>query len=401
MSDQDVAVLGVGHAPVGQVGPQLRRVRHGRGPRRAGRRRHRSGPTCSSSPAPTPCATATPATWPAPPSPRRSAGPAPASRRPTRPARRAPPRIEAARTRILAGLCDVALVVGADTTPKGFLAPTGGDRPDDPGLAALPPARRHQPDLLRALRPPPHGPLRRHRRGLRPGQGQERPPRPGQPQRPLPQGGHGRGGAGVADGGRPAAPARDLRHLRRRRRGGAHAAWSSPAATTHGDPVRIAARLHGDADLPQHDHRPARLRHRLGRRRRAAPDRTFKAVDRPRRLRGGRHRPRGPRRWPRSTTCPPPSSSTGTRTSASARPARPSSSCATATPRSAGASRSTPAAGWPASARPSRPRPSPRSASSPGSCGARPTGRQVEGATVGVTANQGLFGHGSSVVLVR
>ena len=29
------------------------------------------------------------------------------------------------------------------------------------------------------------------------------------------------------------------------------------------------------------------------------------------------------------------------------------------------------------------------------------TGRQVDGATVGVTANQGLFGHGSSVVLVR
>jgi acetyl-CoA acetyltransferase len=27
------------------------------------------------------------------------------------------------------------------------------------------------------------------------------------------------------------------------------------------------------------------------------------------------------------------------------------------------------------------------------------TGRQVEGATVGVTANQGLFGHGSAVVL--
>src|SRR3954453_8821971 len=42
------------------------------------------------------------------------------------------PALESARTRILAGLCDVALVVGADTTPKGFLAPTGGDRPDDP-----------------------------------------------------------------------------------------------------------------------------------------------------------------------------------------------------------------------------------------------------------------------------
>jgi acetyl-CoA acetyltransferase len=40
--------------------------------------------------------------------------------------------LDVARNRILAGLCDVALVVGADTTPKGFLAPTGGDRPDDP-----------------------------------------------------------------------------------------------------------------------------------------------------------------------------------------------------------------------------------------------------------------------------
>ncbi|MGH9059310.1 MAG: lipid-transfer protein [Acidimicrobiales bacterium] len=40
--------------------------------------------------------------------------------------------VEAARTRILAGLCDVALVVGADTTPKGFLAPNSGERWDDP-----------------------------------------------------------------------------------------------------------------------------------------------------------------------------------------------------------------------------------------------------------------------------
>jgi len=40
--------------------------------------------------------------------------------------------IEAARQRILAGLCDVALVVGADTTPKGFLAPNAGTRGDDP-----------------------------------------------------------------------------------------------------------------------------------------------------------------------------------------------------------------------------------------------------------------------------
>jgi acetyl-CoA acetyltransferase len=40
--------------------------------------------------------------------------------------------IDVARNRILAGLCDVALVVGADTTPKGFLAPNAGDRWDDP-----------------------------------------------------------------------------------------------------------------------------------------------------------------------------------------------------------------------------------------------------------------------------
>ena len=40
--------------------------------------------------------------------------------------------VEAARTRILAGLSDVALVIGADTTPKGFLAPNAGERWDDP-----------------------------------------------------------------------------------------------------------------------------------------------------------------------------------------------------------------------------------------------------------------------------
>jgi acetyl-CoA acetyltransferase len=40
--------------------------------------------------------------------------------------------LDAARARILAGLCDVALVIGADTTPKGFLAPVAGERWDDP-----------------------------------------------------------------------------------------------------------------------------------------------------------------------------------------------------------------------------------------------------------------------------
>jgi acetyl-CoA acetyltransferase len=40
--------------------------------------------------------------------------------------------LAAARAQILSGGCEVALVVGADTTPKGFLAPMAGYRPDDP-----------------------------------------------------------------------------------------------------------------------------------------------------------------------------------------------------------------------------------------------------------------------------
>jgi acetyl-CoA acetyltransferase len=40
--------------------------------------------------------------------------------------------LQAARANILAGFCDVALVIGADTTPKGFFAPVGGERRDDP-----------------------------------------------------------------------------------------------------------------------------------------------------------------------------------------------------------------------------------------------------------------------------
>lgn len=40
--------------------------------------------------------------------------------------------IQSARAQILAGFCEVALVVGADTTPKGFLAPTKGERQADP-----------------------------------------------------------------------------------------------------------------------------------------------------------------------------------------------------------------------------------------------------------------------------
>ncbi|MDX3803522.1 lipid-transfer protein [Streptomyces sp. AK04-3B] len=40
--------------------------------------------------------------------------------------------IDTARAQILAGMADVVLVVGADAAPKGFFRPAGGDRRDDP-----------------------------------------------------------------------------------------------------------------------------------------------------------------------------------------------------------------------------------------------------------------------------
>ncbi|MFE8945404.1 lipid-transfer protein [Streptomyces sp. NPDC007856] len=40
--------------------------------------------------------------------------------------------IATARAQILAGLAEVVLVVGADAAPKGFFRPAGGERPDDP-----------------------------------------------------------------------------------------------------------------------------------------------------------------------------------------------------------------------------------------------------------------------------
>ncbi|GGX87589.1 lipid-transfer protein [Streptomyces fructofermentans] len=40
--------------------------------------------------------------------------------------------VDAARAQILSGIADVVLVVGADAAPKGFFRPAGGDRADDP-----------------------------------------------------------------------------------------------------------------------------------------------------------------------------------------------------------------------------------------------------------------------------
>ena len=56
-----------------------------------------------------------------------------------------------ARAQIMAGLCDVALVIGADTTP-GLLRPGRRRTQERPGLAAVPSHRRHQHGVFRAAR---------------------------------------------------------------------------------------------------------------------------------------------------------------------------------------------------------------------------------------------------------
>ena len=81
-----------GHAPVGQVGPAVHRVRRRTPPGPRSPTPASTGPTSTSSSAARPSATATAATSPARPSPRRSAGTAPASPRRTPPARPAPRR---------------------------------------------------------------------------------------------------------------------------------------------------------------------------------------------------------------------------------------------------------------------------------------------------------------------
>ena len=73
--------------------------------------------------------------------------------------------LSVAREYILSGACDVALVIGADTTPKGFLAPTAVSARRIPtGCAFTWWGRRTR--LLRPLCAAPDGPLRRDRRDL-------------------------------------------------------------------------------------------------------------------------------------------------------------------------------------------------------------------------------------------
>ena len=290
----------------------------------------------------------------------------------TPPAQSGSQALQSARAQILAGFCDVALVIGADTTPKGFFAPVGGERKNDPDWQ-----RFH---LIGATNPVYFALLARRRMDLY--------------------------GATLEDFAQ--VKVKNARHglqnpnARYRKESTVDDVLASPVVS---DPLRlldICATSDGAAALivasksfaekhlgslegvpsvravstvtpryPQHlpelpdiaTDSTAVV---------PAPDRVFKDQILDAAYAEAGIGPEDLSAWPRSTTCRPRWSSTGTSTSACAPRARPRSCCAAAPPPSAAASRSTRRAGWPASARPSPPRRSPRSASSPGSSRARP-----------------------------
>ena len=178
--------------------------------------------------------------------------------------------LDAARARILAGLCDVALVVGADTTPKGFLAPVAGERWDDPDwlrfrlLGATNPTyfalyARRRMDLYGAtdadfakvkVKNAKHGlhnPNARYRKEVTEEEVLAS-PMVADPLRLLEI-------CATSDG----AAAVVLTSMDYAKRKGAAA------------PVRIRGRLHRHAALPEHGDRDAELLHRLGRRGRPRP----------------------------------------------------------------------------------------------------------------------------------
>ncbi len=298
--------------------------------------------------------------------------------------------LDTARARILAGLSDVALVVGADTTPKGFLAPNAVSAGTS-GLAALPPdgmtnpaTSRSTPAVASTCTAPPS-------RTSRPS-GQKLQARPEQPVRALPQGGGRRRRSRVADGG----GSLHLLDICATSDGGAAIILTSMEyARKKGivDPVRIKAIStvtptfpQTIMDMPNFSTESASAV--------PAPERTCQGVDRRPRLRGGRHLARGRRRRrglrPRHVR----------RTRLDRGPglciaARPSTCCAPATRRSVAASRSIRRGlacfgeAVPAQALA-------QVCELTWQLRGQAEGRQVEGARVGITANQGLFGHGSS-----
>ena len=222
--------------------------------------------------------------------------------------------LDTARARILAGLSEVALVVGADTTPKGFLAPNAGERWDDPDwlrfrlLGMTNPAyfalyARRRMDLYGAtpedfaavkVKNARHGlenPNARYRKEV----SVEDVLGSAVVSDPL----HLLDICATSDG--AAAVVRELGGVRpegRARRAGAG-----------------QRRLDGHADVPQHGHGHAQPLDRLRTAAAASRSGRSRSRSRTRRTRRPASRPRTSA-WPRSTTSRPRSSSTGWRTSA-------------------------------------------------------------------------------------
>ena len=165
--------------------------------------------------------------------------------------------------------------------------------------------------------------------------------------------------------------------------------------------VRVKAVSHRHADLPAERARTARHRHRLHRSScRARP--RLQGLDRLGGLRGGRAS--GPRTsaWPRSTTCRPRSSSTGTNTSVCVPKGEAEGLLRSGRDRrSAAASRSTRRGGLACFGEAIPAQAIAQVCELTWQLRGQAGERQVEGATVGITANQGLFGHGSSVIVAR
>ena len=365
----------------------------------ARRRRACSGTTSSSWPAPTPSATATRATSPAPRSARRSAGRATAWPAATPPVPRAPRRSTSPAPRSSPASATSRSSSAPTPRPKGFFAPLGGDRPDDPDWLRFRLLGATNPTYFALYARRRMELLRRHRGRLRQGAGQERRHGLANPNARYRKEFTEDEVLASADGRRPAAPARDLRHLRRRRRHRAHEHGLRPARTP---PTRSGSRPSRRSrrripqtvlEMPDFATDSAAVV--------APPDRPFRDAIAARRLRGGRPRVPTTSTWPRSTTCRRPSSSTGTRTSACAPRARPSSCSATATTAIGGRIPVNPSGGLACFGEAIPAQAIAQVCELTWQLRGQAGGRQVEGARVGSTVNQGLFGHGSSVILKR
>ena len=276
--------------------------------------------------------------------------------------------IDTARARILSGMSEVALVVGADTTPKGFLAPNAGERWNDPDwlrfrlLGMTNPAyfalyARRRMDLYGATSEDfAQVKVKNAKHGLDNPNARYRKESSVEDVLASPV---------VSD------PLRLLDICATSDGAAAMVLTSLDYAKKHGlvDPVRVEAVStvtptfpNTVIDMPLLATDSSAVT--------GVPEHTFKES-----IALAAYEEAGIEPSDvdvaRSTTCRPRSSWTGSKTCSSALAVRPRPCCVLVTPPSAGGSRSTPRADWPASGKPCPPRRSLRSANWCGSCAAR------------------------------